>query len=66
MESKHKNIDQLDGKTSLDSDTVCEYCNFKGKEENMMRRMMIGQYIFAIKTVKLTTLKNYTTKHTRH
>ena len=25
MKSKHKNIDQLDGNTSMDSDTLCEY-----------------------------------------
>ena len=34
MESKHKNIDQLDGNTSMDSDTVCKYCKIKSKKKN--------------------------------
>ena len=36
MDNRHKNIDQLDGNTSMDSDTSCEQCDAKGNKENMM------------------------------
>ena len=36
MENKHKNIDQLDGNTSMDSDISCEHCEAKGKKENVI------------------------------
>ena len=34
MESKHKNIGQLDGNNSMDSDICCEYCVAKGEKED--------------------------------
>ena len=36
METKHKNIDQLDGNTSMDSEILYEYCEAKGTKENMI------------------------------
>ena len=36
MEIKHKNIDQLDGNTSMNSEISFEYCEAKGKKEEMI------------------------------